>query len=94
MPLANGEPSLLLDTVEAAAARGDLEGVTVHQMHALSDRPYLHGAYGDRLRHVSYFLSHVTRPCYLAGTLDLVVTEKALEASGKDNITAVVVEIG
>ncbi|MBK9970827.1 MAG: acetyl-CoA hydrolase/transferase family protein [Actinobacteria bacterium] len=72
VPLANGEPSLLLDTVEAAAARGDLEGVTVHQMHALSDRPYLHGAYGDRLRHVSYFLSHVTRPCYLAGTLDLV----------------------
>ena len=27
-------------------------------MHALHDRPYLHGACGDRLRHVSYFLSH------------------------------------
>ena len=26
--------------------------------------PYLHGAFGDRLRHVSYFLSHVTRPCF------------------------------
>ena len=28
--------------------------------------------YGDRLRHVSYFLSHVTRPCFRAGTIDLV----------------------
>ena len=41
-------------------------------MHALHDRPYLHGAFGDRLRHVSYFLSHVTRPCFRAGTVDLV----------------------
>ena len=41
-------------------------------MHALHDRPYLHGAFGDRLRHVSYFLSHVTRPCFRAGTIDLV----------------------
>ena len=72
VPLANGEPTMLLDTIDAAAARGDIHGVTVHQMHALSDRPYLHGAYGDRLRHVSYFLSHITRPCYLAGTVELV----------------------
>ncbi|MDP2289943.1 MAG: acetyl-CoA hydrolase/transferase C-terminal domain-containing protein [Actinomycetota bacterium] len=72
VPLANGEPTLLLDTIEAAAERGDITGVAVHQMHALRDRPYLHGAYPDRLRHVSYFLSHVTRPCYLAGTVDLV----------------------
>ena len=41
-------------------------------MHAVHDRPYLHGAFGDRLRHVSYFLSHVTRPCFRAGTIDLV----------------------
>ena len=61
VPVANGEPVSLLDAVEAHA--GDLDGVTVHQMHALHDRPYLHGAFGDRLRHVSYFLSHVTRPC-------------------------------
>jgi len=72
VPLANGEPPMLLDAIEAAADRGEIDGVTVHQMHALSDRPYLHGAYGDRLRHVSYFLSHVTRPCYLAGTVELV----------------------
>jgi len=44
----------------------------VHQMHAMRDRPYLHGAYGDRLRHVSYFLSHVTRPCFQEGTVELV----------------------
>jgi acyl-CoA hydrolase len=72
VPLANGEPSMLLDAIEAAAARDELEGVTVHQMHTLHDRPYLHGEYGDRLRHVSYFLSHVTRPCYLKGTVELV----------------------
>jgi hypothetical protein len=41
-------------------------------MHALHDRRYLHGAFGDRLRHVSYFLSHVTRPCFQRGTVDLV----------------------
>lgn len=72
VPLANGEPTALLDAIEAAAARGEVEGVTVHQMHALRDRPYLHGAYGSRLRHISYFLSHVTRPCFQAGTVDLV----------------------
>ena len=70
VPLANGEPVALLDAIEA---HGDeLEGVRVHQMHALHDRRYLHGAFGDRLRHVSYFLSHVTRPCFRAGTIDLV----------------------
>lgn len=72
VPLANGEPMALLDAIEAAAARGDIDGVTVHQMHALRDRPYLHGEYGDRLRHVSYFLSPVTRSCFLNGTVDLV----------------------
>ena len=72
VPLANGEPPALLDAIERAAERGDIDHVTVHQMHALRDRPYLHGQYGDRLRHVSYFLSHVTRPCFQAGTVDLV----------------------
>jgi acyl-CoA hydrolase len=70
VPLANGEPVALLDAIEAQAER--LTAVRVHQMHALHDRPYLHGAFGARLRHVSYFLSHVTRPCYAAGTVDLV----------------------
>lgn len=70
VPLANGEPVTLLDAIETDACT--LSGVRVHQMHALHDRPYLRGAFGDHLRHVSYFLSHVTRPCFRAGTIDLV----------------------
>ena len=70
VPIANGEPVLLLDALEANAER--LHGVTVHQMHALRDRPTFHGAHGDHLRHVSYFLSHVTRPYFHEGTVDLV----------------------
>lgn len=70
VPLANGEPTAVLDAIEAGADR--LDGVRVHQMHVLHDRPYLHGVHGDRLRHVSYFLSHVTRPAYWEGTVDLV----------------------
>ncbi|MEP7113373.1 MAG: propionyl-CoA--succinate CoA transferase, partial [Ilumatobacteraceae bacterium] len=70
IPLANGEPVTLMDAIEREA--GSLTGVRVHQMHALRDRPYLHGEFGDRLRHVSYFLSRVTRPCFKAGTVDLV----------------------
>ncbi len=70
IPLANGEPVTLLDEIDRQA--GSLSDVRVHQMHVLHDRPYLHGVYGDRLRHVSYFLSHVTRPCFRAGTIDLV----------------------
>jgi acyl-CoA hydrolase len=70
VPLANGEPVTVLDAIEAAADR--LAGVRVHQMHALHERPYLDGRFGDRLRHVSYFLSPVTRPHYAAGGLDHV----------------------
>ena len=72
VPLANGEPVTVLDALEEAAAAGALDGVRVHQMHALHDRAYLTGAYSDRLRHVSYFLSAVTRPHFQAGTIDLV----------------------
>jgi acyl-CoA hydrolase len=70
LPLANGEPVTVMDAIEDSAER--LEGVRVHQMHALHDRRYLHGDFGDRLHHVSYYLSAVTRPCYRAGTVDLV----------------------
>ncbi len=72
VPLANGEPVSLLDAVESAADR--LDGVRVHQMHVLHERPYLDGRHGDRLRHVSYFLSHVTRPHLHHGGLDFVPT--------------------
>ena len=70
VPIANGEPVALLDAIEAAA--DSLSGVRVHQMHALHDRPSLHGVFGDRLRHYSYFLSPITRPCFAAGTIELV----------------------
>jgi acyl-CoA hydrolase len=70
VPLANGEPVTVLDAVEAGADH--LRGVRVHQMHALHDRPYLHGVHGDRLRHVAYFLSPVTRAAYARRHVDLV----------------------
>jgi acyl-CoA hydrolase len=70
VPLANGEPTCVLDSIEAVADR--LDGVRVHQMHAIHDRPYLAGAYGDRMKHISYFLSHVTRPYFAQGTVGLV----------------------
>lgn len=70
VPLANGEPISVLDAIEAHA--DGLEGVRVHQMHALTDRPYLHGAHDGKLDHVAYFLSHVTRPAFHAGTVELV----------------------
>ena len=70
MPIANGEPVALLDAIEAHAS--SLTGVRIHQMHALRDRRYLHGDFGDCLHHVSYFLSHVTRDRFAEGTIDLV----------------------
>lgn len=70
VPLANGEPVSLLDALEAGAER--LSGVRVHQMHALHDRPYLHGSVRDHLLHVSYFLSPVTRPAFHERGCELV----------------------
>jgi acyl-CoA hydrolase len=70
VPLANGEPVGLIDALEANADA--LEGVRVHQMHAVHERPYIHGAFGDRLRHVSYFLSAATRGAFAEGSCDLV----------------------
>jgi acyl-CoA hydrolase len=70
VPLANGEPVTVLDAIEAAAPT--LRGVRVHQMHALYDRPYLHGGMRDHLLHVSYFLSPVTRPAFHERGCELV----------------------
>ena len=70
VPLANGEPTCLLDEIEAAAP--ELEGVRVHQMHAIHARPYLAGEFGLRMKHLSYFLSHVTRPHFANGTVGLI----------------------
>lgn len=70
VPLANGEPVSLMEALDSQAE--SLRDVKVHQMHALHDRRYLHGDVRDNLRHVSYFLSPVTRPSFLAGGCDLV----------------------
>jgi acyl-CoA hydrolase len=70
VPIANGEPVTLLDALEARTP--DLADIRVHQMHALRDRAMFRGEHRDHLRHVSYFLSHVTRPHFLAGGVDLV----------------------
>jgi acyl-CoA hydrolase len=72
VPVANGEPAGLLAVLDAAAARGELRDVRVHQMHVLHDHPYLDGRYGADLRHVSYFLSPLTRDRFAAGAVDLV----------------------
>ena len=74
VPLANGEPTAVLDALEDAAAAGapNIDAIRVHQMHAFHDRRYLAGTFGDRLKHISYFLSHVTRPHFAAGTIGLV----------------------
>jgi acyl-CoA hydrolase len=68
--MANGEPVGLLDVLDEQYER--LAGARIHQMHALHPRPSIDGACGDHLRHVSYFLSPVTRPAYWAGRCDLV----------------------
>ncbi|MFV0523267.1 MAG: acetyl-CoA hydrolase/transferase family protein [Acidimicrobiales bacterium] len=70
VPLANGEPTSVLDAIERHAE--SLDEVRVHQMHALHDRPYLSGTYGTRLKHLSYFLSHVTRPHFASGAVGLI----------------------
>ncbi|MEO1061587.1 MAG: acetyl-CoA hydrolase/transferase C-terminal domain-containing protein [Actinomycetota bacterium] len=70
IPIANGEPVRLMDTLEANAEQ--LSDVRIHQMHALRDRPYLHGEAEGHLRHVAYFLSHLTRRSFAAGHCDVV----------------------
>ncbi len=70
MPNANGEPAHLVDALEENVDR--LEGVRIHQMHALRERRYINGEFGDRLRYVSYFLAPASRKAYLAGQCDLV----------------------
>jgi acyl-CoA hydrolase len=70
MPNANGEPAKLIDVIEEHAE--ELQGVRIHQMHALRERRYINGEFGDHLRYVSYFLAPPSRKAYLAGKCDLV----------------------
>jgi acyl-CoA hydrolase len=70
MPNANGEPVKVVDALEEHA--DELSGVRVHQMHALRERRYINGEFGDHLRYVCYFLAPASRKAYLAGHCDLV----------------------
>lgn len=72
VPVANGEPVAFMDALERAAAEGRIDGVRVHQLLPVRDRPHHTGAYGGRLRHVSYFLSAGLRTQFEAGHVDLV----------------------
>ena len=78
VPLAAGEPVGLLDAIEAAADQ--LEGVRVHQMHALHDRPYLHGGVREHLQHISYFLSPVGWGAAFAAMVGQIGSLQATEA--------------
>nr|WP_246852255.1 acetyl-CoA hydrolase/transferase C-terminal domain-containing protein [Patulibacter sp. SYSU D01012] len=68
--MANGEPIAAIDALEAEHER--LDGVRIHQMHAMRSRPHIEGRCGDHLRHVSYFLSEATRRAVWEGTCDMV----------------------
>src|SRR3546814_11789371 len=72
VPLANGEPVSVIDAIEANAQRW--QGVRIHQMHVMHDRPYLHGSVRDHLLHVSSFLSPITRPTFHHRGCELVPT--------------------
>jgi acyl-CoA hydrolase len=72
VPLANGEPVSVVEAIGAAAGAERFRGVRIHQMHALHDHAYLHGTVRDRLLHVSYFLSPVTRPAFWERGCELV----------------------
>jgi acyl-CoA hydrolase len=92
VPGDNGEPVTVLDAIEVAAGR--LEHVTVHQALAVHDRPYHAGAFGDRLRHVSYFLTPKLREHFERGTIDLMPNDLSripsiLRARAKDPLLLV-----
>jgi acyl-CoA hydrolase len=70
VPLAAGEPVTVLDAIQRGA--DGLERVTVHQMHGLHDRPFLHGKNHGHLDYWAYFLSPVTRVAFQERTCELV----------------------
>ncbi|HHY73966.1 MAG TPA: acetyl-CoA hydrolase/transferase family protein [Bacillus bacterium] len=70
VPLANGEPQILVDVIERNAT--NFKNVRIHQMHGIKERDYIWGKYAGHLEHVSYFLSHVTRKAFLEGKCSLV----------------------
>jgi acyl-CoA hydrolase len=69
-PIAAGEPTTLLDTIEANHQK--LDGVRIHGMDPARERAYIRGEYGNHLRHVDYYLGPASRQAYWDGQCDLV----------------------
>ncbi|WP_019413154.1 acetyl-CoA hydrolase/transferase family protein [Paenisporosarcina sp. TG20] len=70
IPIANGEPILLLDILEEYASQ--LINVKIHQMLALHPRKYILGEMPGQLTHVSYFLGGTTRKTYQQAKMELI----------------------
>lgn len=68
--MAAGEPGGVLEVLEREIL--ELDGVRIHQMHAMERRPSMEGELSEHLRHVSYFLTEATREPYRRGGCDLV----------------------
>lgn len=70
LPIANGEPTRLLNILEENYTR--LQNVTIHQLLTLKERDYINGKMPGHLSHTSYFLSGATRKAFSNGTVELV----------------------
>lgn len=70
IPIANGEPHVLMDILEKHCNR--FQNVRIHQMHPAKKREYIQGKMRQSLTHVSYFLSEPSRKAYLQGQCDLI----------------------
>lgn len=68
--MANGEAVGAVDLLEREHQRWNR--LRLFQMHALHPRTSIDGAYGERLRHVSLFLSAATRDACRRGDCDLL----------------------
>ncbi|RUP37278.1 MAG: propionyl-CoA--succinate CoA transferase, partial [Gordonia sp. (in: high G+C Gram-positive bacteria)] len=69
-PIFAGTPETLIDALEAGQA--GLSGVRVHSMGEYRECAYIRGEFGDRLRHVDYYLAGGTREAFRKGQCDLV----------------------
>ena len=70
LPIANGEPQLLMDILEKNAAK--FQNIRIHQMHEIKERAYIQGKAKPSLSYVSYFLSDASREAFLQGQCELV----------------------
>ncbi|MET0187480.1 MAG: acetyl-CoA hydrolase/transferase C-terminal domain-containing protein [Pseudonocardia sediminis] len=70
VPIGQGEPTTVMDLLEEIAPQ--CHGVRVHRMDPFVERRYIRGEFGDRLRHVDYYLGPGSRQAYWDGQCDLV----------------------